>query len=102
MYRAVAEATGGMLCAAQAGDWDGLVELETQRAVHVRRLEQGDNAAVLAHAADARKAEIIHAILHSERAVRALAAVRMAELSAMISSTSTERKLSQAYDAPSF
>ena len=102
IYRLVSEVADHMLCGAQSGDWNELSVLEAQRADHLHSLAQGENAAVLAHAVHARKAEIIRNTLHSERAVRDLAALQMAELSAMINSTSTERRLAKAYDAPSF
>jgi flagellar protein FliT len=99
LYETMSELTGQMLLAAQSRDWENLAELESHCASHVRSLKQGEPVAALSGANRARKVEIIHQILAHDRQIRDLTEPWMAELSALINSTSTERKLSMAYGA---
>ena len=98
LYEKVAGITDQMLTAARAGDWDRLAALESDCSGHVDVLRQTDSMREpLTPAARQRKARIIRKILDDDRQIRDLTAPWMAELSALINSTGTERKLSQVY-----
>lgn len=98
LYEKVAGITDQMLIAARAGDWDRLAALESDCSGHVDVLRQTATVREpLTPSARERKARIIRKILDDDRQIRDLAAPWMAELSALINSTGTERKLSQAY-----
>lgn len=99
VYQAMSEITGQMLAAAQVRDWEGLVELESHCAQHVATLKQDEPVATLPPALRERKVQIIHQILAHDRAIRDLTTPWMAELAALINSSGTERRLSNAYGA---
>lgn len=97
LYEAVAEITDQMLAAARAGDWDQLTELESRCFNHVQTLKDGEAPVALSGRTRERKVAIIHKILADDREIRNLTEPWMAQLSALINSSSTERKLSNAY-----
>lgn len=99
LYETVAVITDQMLAAAREGDWDRLVELETRCASHVETLRQGEAPVPLTGESRLRKVQIINKILADDREIRNLTEPWMAQLSRMMNSAGTERKLSQAYGA---
>lgn len=99
MYESVCELTGKMLAAAQSGNWDDLVELESRCANHVQVLRDGEAMARLTGERRSRKVAIIQKILAHDRAIRDLTSPWMAKLGAMMQSTGAERRLVAAYGA---
>jgi flagellar protein FliT len=99
IYEAVSDLTGQMLAAAQTRDWENLAELESHCASHVQTLKQSEPALPLTGESRAKKIRIIHQIMAKDRAIRDLTEPWMAELSALMHSAGTERKLARAYDA---
>jgi len=97
LYETVAIITDQMLTAARKGDWDQLVALETRCAGHVETLRQGEPPVPLTGESRVRKVRIIQKILADDREIRNLTEPWMAQLSNLLNSTGTERKLSQAY-----
>ena len=97
LYEAVSEITDQMLAAARAGDWDQLSILESHCASHVQTLRNGEKPVPLSGPIRERKVEIIHKILANDREIRNLTEPWMAQLSALMNSANTERKLSNAY-----
>ena len=97
IYETVSDITGQMLAAAQTRDWENLVQLETHCAEHVQKLKQCEPALPLTGESRVRKISIIHKILAHDRQIRDLTQPWMAELSALINSSGTERRLAQAY-----
>jgi flagellar protein FliT len=96
-YGRMAELTQQMLAAARAGDWDQLVLLEQATAAQARKLQQDEPSQPLQGAARERKVELIRTMLTADRQIRDLTMPWMAQLSALISSTGTERRLASAY-----
>jgi flagellar protein FliT len=99
LYETVADITGQMLVAARNGDWDELTALESRCANHVATLRTGEPVEALTGPAREHKVRIIKQILADDREIRNLTEPWMAQLSRMINSTGTERKLSKAYGA---
>ena len=102
MYESVCELTGKMLVAAQSGNWDDLVELESRCASRVQVLRDGEAMTRLTGERRSRKVAIIHTILAHDRAIRDLTSPWMAKLGAMMQSTGVERKLANAYGAQGY
>ncbi|HZW20786.1 flagellar protein FliT [Noviherbaspirillum sp.] len=100
LYEAVADTTDKMLAAARVGDWEQLAALETHCSNQVEIIKQNDQQRLpLTPTARERKVKIIKKILDDDRQIRDITEPWMAQLSAMINSAGTERKLSQAYGA---
>jgi flagellar protein FliT len=97
IYENVADITGQMLAAARTGDWELLASLETRCSSQVDILRKNDATAPLPPAARANKVRIIKKILADDREIRNITEPWMAQLSTMMNSSSTERKLSKAY-----
>ena len=100
IYESVADITDRMLAAARTGDWEQLVELELRCSSQVDILRQNDTPRPELSPADReQKARIIRKILDDDRQIRDITTPWTAQLSAMISSTGTERKLLKTYGA---
>ena len=99
LYETVSELTGKMLQAAETRDWENLAELESHCASKIQILKDGEAVAPLSGPIRLRKVAIIRQILAHDRQIRDLTAPWMAELSALINNTGTERRLSSAYGA---
>lgn len=102
LYESVSDLTGKMLAAAQSGNWDHLVELESDCASRVQVLRDGEAVTPLNSERRMRKVAIIKKILADDRAIRDLTSPWMARLSAMMQSTGAERKLANAYGTQAF
>lgn len=96
-YEAMGDLTGRMLAAAGASDWDELEALEARVSAHVALLKANETAIQLEAEARARKAELIKKMLDDDRQIRDLVMPWMAQLSKLINSTGTERRLVNAY-----
>jgi flagellar protein FliT len=101
LYETVAELTDQMLLAARAGDWDKLIELEQDCSSKVQVLKDQDPVALtpeplLPELRD-KKVRFIKKILADDKEIRDLTEPWMAELSNMIQSSGTNRKLSNSY-----
>jgi flagellar protein FliT len=99
IYEAVSDLTGQMLDAAKSRDWENLAQLESHCASHIQCLKEGEPVAPLSGAIRVRKVQIIKKILAHDREIRDLCSPWMAELSSLINSSGTSRKLSAAYGA---
>ncbi|MFC5461690.1 flagellar protein FliT [Massilia niabensis] len=96
-YATVAELTGQMLAAAEAGDWDHLVVLEQRCTAHVDILKRSEAAVELNSSGRQAKIDCIRRILADDRRIRDLTMPWMAQLSAMINNSGTQRRLANAY-----
>ena len=97
VYESVADLTGQMLDAAGSNDWDRLVQLEQQCSSHVSHLRANEATLPLTGPARKRKAELIKQVLADDRRIRDLTSPWMAQLSKLISSNGTQRRLANAY-----
>ncbi|MGI4718472.1 MAG: flagellar protein FliT [Janthinobacterium lividum] len=97
VYETMVGITDQMLDAATASDWERLTELEQQCAACVRQLRENEGALPLAGPQRQRKVNAIRRMLDADRQIRDLTTPWMARLSAMISNTSTERRVARAY-----
>ena len=96
-YAAVADLTGQMLAAAEAGDWDHLVVLERACTAHVDTLKRSEAAVELNPSGRQAKIDCIRRILADDRRIRDLTMPWMAQLSALINNSGAERRLANAY-----
>ena len=100
LYETVADITDQMLAAARTGDWEQLAALESHCSSQVEILKNSDQQRQpLTPLAREKKTRIIKKILDDDRQIRDITEPWMAQLSAMMNSAGTERKLSQAYGA---
>lgn len=99
LYEAVAVITQQMVAAAREGNWEQLAELESRCASHIATLKKDESQIPLPAVVRERKTRIIQKILADDREIRSITEPWMTQLSALINSASTERKLSQAYGA---
>lgn len=98
LYETVADITDQMLAAARTGNWEQLAELESLCSSQVDIIKQSDQPREpLTPVAREQKARILKKILEDDRRIRDITEPWMAQLSAMMKSTGTERKLSQTY-----
>jgi flagellar protein FliT len=97
LYENVASITDQMLEAARNGNWDELVALEARCAGHVALLRTGEQPLPLTGVVRERKVKIIQKILSDDREIRNITEPWMTQLSKLINSTGTERKLKHAY-----
>lgn len=95
-YETIERITGEMLHAAKSAEWDRLVELEQSCTTHVSRLRESGEVD-LGPEGRQRKVALIKRILDADRLIRDLTMPWMAQLSAMISNTTTQRRLANAY-----
>ena len=99
VYTTMAKLTGQMVAAAEAGDWDRLTLLEQRCAAHTRTLKEQEPPQPLRGAERERKIELIRQMLVDDRRIRDLTMPWMAQLSALIGHTRTERRVVNAYGA---
>ena len=97
VYEAMVELTGQMLQAAGGNDWGRLIELEKRCAAHVQTLQDNGPALAMQGPGRDKKIEILKQLLSDDRRIRDLTMPWMAQLSALISSSGTERRLASAY-----
>jgi flagellar protein FliT len=102
IYENVASITGEMLIAVRDGNWEQFTALEKRCSEQVRLLQQNeDPREVLSDAARISKVSLIKKILEDDRKIRDVTEPWMAKLALMMKSVSAEKKLVQAYGAPS-
>lgn len=97
VYAEMADLTERMLDAATRSEWDQLVELEQRCAAHVRTLQSEEGQQPLVGEQRERKVELIRKMLTADRKIRDITMPWMAQLSALINNTGTERRLANAY-----
>ncbi|KAB8036187.1 flagellar protein FliT [Janthinobacterium aquaticum] len=96
-YEAMQALTASMVVAASNEEWDQLDSLEQQISAHVQRLQANEEKVVLEKEGRLRKVALIRQMLEDDRKIRDLTMPWMAQLSKLISSTGTERRLANAY-----
>lgn len=97
IYEAMQTLTARMVVAAGNAEWDELATLERQVGRHAQRLKDNEEHVVLGSAGRLRKVALIRQMLEDDRKIRDLAMPWMAQLSKLINSTGTERRLANAY-----
>lgn len=96
-YEAMLALSEQMVAAAESGEWDELSLLEKRVGAHVRTLEANDRQIVLEGASRVKKVAIIKQLLAYDRIIRDLTTPWMAQLSQLINSSGTARRLNNAY-----
>ncbi len=99
VYEAISNITGQMLNSARNGDWDQLAILESHCTRYVATLKHDEPPAAMTRDIREQKIRIIKKILADDREIRSLTQPWMEQLSALINTNLTQRKLVQAYGA---
>ncbi|GGC23399.1 flagellar protein FliT [Pseudoduganella buxea] len=99
VYAAMGELSSQMVTAANASDWERLEALEQRVSDHVALLKAQENTVRLEGEQRQRKVTLIKQMLDDDRQVRDLIQPWMAQLSKLINSTGTERRVHNAYGA---
>ncbi|UUZ51824.1 flagellar protein FliT [Massilia sp. B-10] len=97
VYEAMMGITEQMVQAAESSDWDRLVLLEQQCAAYTKQLKDSEPALALAGPNRERKVRAIRQMLDDDRRIRDLTMPWMAQLSALISNSGNQRRVSHAY-----
>jgi flagellar protein FliT len=99
VYEKVAHITAEMLIAAQSNDWELLAQLEDTCGAHISTLREFEGPSELPADLKTKKVAIIKQILADDRAIRDITEPWMQNLTNLMKSSSTSRKLSQSYGA---
>jgi flagellar protein FliT len=99
IYEHVAVITSNMLDAARNNDWDRLTQLENDCSKHVNTLREVETPTELTVELKEKKVRIIKKILADDREIRDLTEPWMRQLSNLMQSANTSRKLSNSYGA---
>lgn len=99
LYENVAVITDQMLHAARQRNWELLTKLEQNCSSTVAIIQQNETPTVLSEELRERKIRTIKKILADDKEIRNITEPWMAELSNLIRSNGTARKLNQAYGA---
>ena len=97
VYAAMADVTEQMVQAAKRSDWEALSLLEKRCAAHVQVLREQEPQQPMRGADRERKIELIRQMLNADRQIRDLTMPWMAQLSKLINSTGTQRRVINAY-----
>ncbi|WP_229423895.1 flagellar protein FliT [Massilia frigida] len=96
-YEAMLALSAQMVSAAESGEWDELSLLEKRVGAHVAALQANDEQVLLEDASRVKKVAIIKQLLAYDRIIRDLTTPWMAQLSQLINSSGTSRRLNNAY-----
>lgn len=96
-YEAMLALTEQMVTAAANAEWDALETLEKRVGAHVLRLQANERQVLLEDGYRLKKVAIIKQLLDYDRKIRDLTMPWMAQLSQLINSSGTARRLSNAY-----
>ena len=96
-YEAMLALSEQMVHAAESGEWDELSLLEKRVGAHASALQANDARVLLDGASRVKKVAIIKQLLAYDRIIRDLTTPWMAQLSQMINSSGTSRRLNNAY-----
>jgi len=99
LYENVATITNDMLTAARSGDWQLLAKLETDCSSQIQLIKNNGTSSELTEEVRTQKVAIIKKILADDKEIRDITEPWMAELSKLMRSNNTVRKLNQAYGA---
>jgi flagellar protein FliT len=97
VYAAMADLSEQMVQAATRSDWDTLALLEQRCAAHVQALRDQEQQQPMRGTDRERKIELIRQMLNADRQIRDLTMPWMAQLSKLINTTGTERRVVNAY-----
>ncbi|PRC91491.1 flagellar protein FliT [Solimicrobium silvestre] len=97
IYENVASLTDQMVGAAQSNNWTLLAKLEEKCSLQVQAIKDNDVPVVLANEQREKKVCVINKILADDRKIRDITEPRMAQLSELMKSSSSQRKLFRAY-----
>lgn len=96
-YEAIARASGKMLAAAQAADWDGLIAAEMECAGFINQVSALSKKAAISDEGNKRRMAIIHRVLADDAQIRNLVEPRLLKLEGFLHGRATGRRVQSAY-----
>lgn len=96
-YQQIADASGQMLNAARAADWDGLVEAEMNCANLICKVGALSKRAAISPEGNVKRMQIIRRVLADDAEIRGLVEPRMATLEGFLSGRDNGRRVQNAY-----
>jgi flagellar protein FliT len=96
-YESIAIASGEMLVAARAGDWDALIAAEGRCAASIKALAAEGDAKPANEQERARRVELIRKVLADDAAIRDLTQPWLRRLEDFLHSAGNARRLQNAY-----
>lgn len=96
-YESIAVASGEMLTAARAGDWDALIAAESRCAASIKALAAVGDARPASESERARRIELIRKVLADDAAIRDLTQPWLRRLEDFLHSAGNTRRLQNAY-----
>lgn len=96
-YEAIAKASGRMLAAAQAADWDGLIAAEMECAGFINQVSALSKKAAISDEGNKRRMAIIHRVLADDAQIRNLVEPRLLKLEGFLHGRATGRRVQSAY-----
>lgn len=96
-YEDIAAASGQMLQAARAADWDQLVEAEMACANLILKVGALSKDAAISEAGNTRRMEIIRSVMADDAAIRNLVEPRLAKLDDYLQGCEKGRRVQNAY-----
>ena len=96
-YEAIAQASGKMLAAARASDWDGLIAAEMECANLINQVSALSKKATISEDGNRRRMAIIHRVLADDAQIRTLVEPRLVKLEGFLHGRHTGRRVQNAY-----
>jgi flagellar protein FliT len=96
-YEAIARASGRMLVAAQAADWDNLIAAEMECANFINQVSALSKKATISDEGNKRRMAIIHRVLADDAQIRNLVEPRLVKLEGFLHGRANGRRVQNAY-----
>lgn len=96
-YEEIAQASGSMLAAARAADWDGLIAAEMACANLIQKVSALSKQAAISDEGNRKRMSIIHRVLADDAAIRTLVEPRLLKLEGFLQGRDNGRRVQNAY-----
>lgn len=96
-YEEIAKASGSMLAAARAQDWDGLIAAEMACAHLIQKVSELSKQAAISDEGNRQRMAIIHRVLADDAAIRNLVEPRLLKLEGFLHGRDNGRRVQNAY-----
>ena len=97
-YEQIAQASGNMLAAARAADWDSLIAAEMACANLINQVSALIEKSVMSSEGNKRRMAVIHRVLADDAAIRNLVEPRLLQLEGFLQGRENGRRVQNAYN----